>query len=427
MGVFFKSKKEKLEDQELEKYYKIIDEEDKKFEEENKFTLKDFFKEDEDEKDITQYMTDEEKEEYINSKKDIKKFTIFSISLVSVVTIILVILTIVFIQFNKDDLHRIYKQDILDYYYKLYNEKTSIKDDDISYLCYDEVNIETKIVEEKCTNIIKAKDKNNNILMKLDNSNSYADNKNIEHYYNEYNSYIKANNPNMKIIWNNPLISDVDWYHTYNQFEDYINVLPDNNNFINLLDSNKITLRDVIMYTGEFNIDSMKELINKLSDDSKIFLIETANASPINLQVITKEGLANINIVNQINLDDNIINYQLDTSINLINSVTVNKQQAQSIETLSDDYEFINAYNINVTKTRLSLDEDKSNRTEYFLLSFDSSLDDNNIKEFIHSKELKITKYSELYLLKLDTKTYVIGTDNMGIGNISYKSKGILK
>ncbi|MCR5223919.1 MAG: hypothetical protein K6C11_02095, partial [Bacilli bacterium] len=113
MGIFFKSKKDKLEEEQLEKYYKVLDEEAKKFEEENKITLKDLFKDDEDEKDITQYMNEEEKEEYIKEKKDIKKFTIISLSVISSFIVVLGIISFVFIYMSKDDLHKIYKDEIL--------------------------------------------------------------------------------------------------------------------------------------------------------------------------------------------------------------------------------------------------------------------------------------------------------------------------
>ena len=427
MGIFFKSKKDKLEEEQLEKYYKVLDEEEKKFEEDNKITLKDLFKDDEDEKDITQYMNEEEKEEYIKEKKDIKKFTIISLSVISSFVVVLGIISFVFIYMSKDDLHKIYKDEILKHYYDNYGEKTSISDSDINYICYEVQDDETRKKSEECTNIIKAKDKNNNYLMMLKDTNNYADNISIKTYYDDYNNYMRINNQSMQIIWSNPLISDIDWYYKYNQFEEYMRVLPDNNTFVSLLDSNKLTIRDVIMYQGTFNLDFMKEFINKLSDDSKIILIETANATPINLKIITKEGLAQVNIVNQINLDDNIINYQLDTNINLINSVIVNKRQAESVETLDETYNFINAYNINVTKTRINSNVDQSDKTAYYLLAFNSSIKSSNLKEYTNGKELNIDDYKELYTLEVGDITYVIGTDDIGIGNITYKSKGILK
>ena len=57
-------------------------------------------------------------------------------------------------------------------------------------------------------------------------------------------------------------------------YYDYIEVLPSNYEFDELYNSGKLTVTDVIIYQGDFNYETVKNLLVNLSNDSMFYFIK---------------------------------------------------------------------------------------------------------------------------------------------------------
>ena len=431
MGLIFKSKKEKQEDKELKQYLdeldriedEVLSEEEKKRKEEEKgnpvIQLLNIFDDDPEDKELKKYMTPKQLEQE-QSDKNYAKLTIIIASFVMIIcTVGAGLLSYIYYFNNQNDLNRVYKFDILDYYQDRYGSSTKLND--INYICYD-VKDEEGHTKQECTDIIYSRNTDNKVIML--HNNEYADNISISSYYDDYNKYLDEINPNLDIIWHNVLLSDKDYYHDFYQYEDYINVMPANSTFNTLLKDNKLNIVDVVMYQGTLNEDNIKNLLTKLADDSIFIFIKSNVGSPINMKVFTKNNSFDIPVVGQSYPIDHVVYYQLDTTKNNISGVTIAQTAAPGIKTLSDGYEFSEAYRIGTSTVRRSSKEDRSIYPEYFLVMFDNILN-GDLKQFSSSNELKPDKYVNYYSLSFGGKTYIIASRGLGIGTIKKTSSGL--
>ncbi|MBR6073219.1 MAG: hypothetical protein IKP76_02735 [Bacilli bacterium] len=413
MGLIFKSKKEREEDKQiddyLKEYEKIEEEADKE-----KINIFSLLQKDPLEEELKQYMSEEQLEQEKNDKKNNKILIIISSSIMAVIMVIALVIILVANYNMQDDLHKITAKELKEYYNNKYGTKTSI--DEIKYICY--TNQDRK---EECTDIVYATTKDNHIILKK--NEIIGDNNNTSSIYNSYKQDILQYIPSDKLITNNPIISYKDFYYNYYQYIDYIKVLP-NKSYNELKDSKKLTIRDFIIYQGDIDENQIKGLIDTLNSDSELVLLKQKNGMPINIKVINQSAITSIDITAQINLDDGIINYQLDTNLNNTSTVSLIKVAGSSIKPLIDGTEFNNTFSLKIDKLRSYRDDEinRDNLPSYYLVSF-NNLTDNNIIQFNGNNELKKEEYKYLYYINTSNKTYVFATDDISIGNASYNKK----
>ena len=413
MGLIFKSKKEREENKQiddyLKEYEKIEEEADKE-----KVNVISLLQKDPLEEELKQYMSEEQLEQEKNDKKNNKILIIISSSIMAVTMVIALVIILVANYNMQDDLHKITAKELKDYYNNKYGTKTSI--DEIKYICY--TNQDRK---EECTDIVYATTKDNHIILKK--NEIIGDNNSTSSIYNSYKQDILRYIPSDKLITNNPIISYKDFYYNYYQYIDYIKVLP-NKSYSELKDSKKLTIRDFIIYQGDIDENQIKGLIDTLNSDSELVLLKLKNGMPINIKVINQSSITSIDITAQLNLDDGIINYQLDTNLNNTSTVSLIKVAGSSIKPLSDGTEFNNTYSLKIDKLRSYRDDEinRDNLPSYYLVSF-NNLTDNNVIQFNGTNELKKEEYKYLYYINVSNKTYIFATDDISIGNASYNKK----
>ena len=432
MGVFFKSKKEKKQEEELKEYFDQLD----KLEEEAEKEAFAQFKEEEgvdnkrgivqwinllskdpNEEEFRSFMTEDEKRQEKIENVESKAFTITSILILLGTVVVCIVLLNIFVYVVKDDLYKIEQPKIEEYYAGKFGNTPKIND--IRYICYT-VMKEDNTKEEIGTDIIYAKtDKNEIILSK---QGLIGDNVSNKAKYDDYQTYLKNLNPNMELIWNNPLLTYKDYYYEFNKYYDYINVLPESYNYNKLMEDKKLNIIDIIMYQGEIDINAMKNALNSLDDYSKFIFIKSNVGQPVQLTVIDKENTYVFNITGPKLVYDNVTNYMIDMSNNNTNEVEVTHVTENSVETKDENEEFYNTYNIMFTKKTYDRNVDRKSFPNYYILMFNGNLDE-KIYEFNGSGEITPAKYKEFHSLSFGGKTYIVSNQQLSIGNKRTKAK----
>lgn len=421
--LFFKSKEEK-------EYLKKLAEEEKELEREidaeipkEKVKLVDIiFDEDEEEKELMEYMTDAEKEELEHYKKENKRLIIISGSILSGIVVVLFIFLFFFSEAIKSDLLKTTLPIMEDYYQKRYNTKLNYFD--INYLC------KTVDNKEKCSNIAHLTTKENRHIMAIDNQ-TLGDDIKSEEMTNEYNDYMHNHLAELDIIGNNAILSYQDYYLDYNIHADYIRALPANQNLNDLINSKKLTITDVIIYQGTYNYNYVKNYLNNFSDDSVIYLIGTKNGIPSSLQIVSANYHYEFNITATLELDKKITYYELDRLKNNISSLSVKHINGNDIKTLNN-YSITNAYGFQF-ETQRSYNRDENLPTYFFVRLDDATFSESNIYEFSINNygstydELKSDDYIPVITYRLGTSTYIISNSNIGIGTIKEKEGFLCK
>ena len=425
MGVIFKSKREKQEDEELKEFYEEMDRMDEEIEKELQepktknivLQLFNILEKDPLEEELKNYMSDEEKRQEEKDKKDAMEFSIYGLVLVICICVACGIILFTYVEVNLDDMHKIELPKITAYYENKYGSTPNI--DEIHYLCYTIKN-ENREKEEVCTDYVYAKtDKNEVILSK---EGRFGDTISKSDFYEKYTDELRTLNPNLQMIWHNPHISYSDYYLKFNQFDLYSRILPTFLTYDALKASNKMNIVDVIMYQGEIDINSFKPFLMSLADDSKFFFIKTNAGEPVNVKVMDKTKMGSLDVTGAVNVADGVINYQINTYQNNVNDVSVVKITDNSIESLDkesdkeDDYYFTNAYDITYTSVRGSRRDERANYPSYYLLQF-NNLEENNIIEFSGSREIKDENYKDFYHLSFGGKTYLLSENRISIAN----------
>ena len=420
--LFFKSKEEK------ELLKKMIEEE-KELEREidaeipkEKVKLVDLiFDDDEEEKELEEYMTESEKEELSTLQKENKRLMIISGSILGGIIIALCTFLFFFSEAVKSDLLKVTLPLMEDYYREKYNTKLNYFN--IDYLCK---TVENK---EECSNIAHLTTKENRHIMAIDNQN-IGDDINSESITNEYNDYMHNHLAELDIIGNNAILSYQDYYLNYNIHADYIKALPSNMNLTDLINSQKLTITDVIIYQGTYNYNYIKNYLNDFSSDSVIYLIGTQNGIPSSLQIVASNYHYEFNITATLELDKKITYYELDRSKNNVSSLKVKHILEQDIKTLNN-YAITNAFGFEFeTAKTYNRDEEKPNY--YFVRLDDVTFSESNIYEFSSNyssnyEELKEDNYIPVITYRLGSSTYIISNANIGIGTIKEKEGFLCK
>ena len=409
MGLLFKTKKEKEEEKELNKYLDELEKDGQEFDKEEKFNMMSLFEKDPLEEELKQYMTEEQLEEEKKEKENSKRFTILACSLLSVCVVVGIIGFAIFLYASQDELHKTTIKELKNYYNNKYGTHTSIED--IKYICYK--NEERK---EECTNMVYAKTKDNHIIIK--NQSEIGDNNNTAPIYKAYKEDLLNYFTGEQLITNNPSISYNAFFHKYYPYVDYANVLP-NKSYNELKSTKSIIVRDFIIYQGDIDEYRIKTFVDTLNDNSEFVLLKTLKGMPINIKIINHASITSIDITSTINLDDNVVNYQLDTTYNQVSAVELTKVATTSIRPLVEGTTFSNTYSFRTDKNRSN--EGESLPT-YYLISI-SDLSDNNIIQFDGLSELEKEEYKEIFYINASNKIYILTNNDISIGNASYNKK----
>lgn len=421
--LFFKSKEER-------ELLKKMAEEEKELEREidaeipkEKVRLVDLiFDEDEDDKELLEYMTDSEKEELEHYKKENKRLMIMSGSILGGIVVVLFVCLFFFSEAIKSDLLKVTLPIMEDYYQNKYNAKLNYFD--IDYLC--------QVIDnnDECSNIVHLTTKENRHIMAIDNQ-ILGDDINAEKMTNEYNDYMHNRLAELDIIGNNAVLSYQDYYLDYNIHADYIKALPSELDLNSLIESKKLTVVDVIIYQGTYNYNYVRNYLNNFSDDSIIYLIGTTNGVPSSLQIVASDYHYEFNITATLELDKKITYYELDRTKNNVSSLKVKRVLENDIKTLNN-YNIANAYGFEF-ETQRNYNREEEMPTYFFVRLDDVTFSESNIYEFsINSynstyEELKEEDYIPVITYRMGTNTYIISNSNIGIGTIKEKEGFLCK
>jgi len=429
VGFIFKSK----EDKELKEYLDELDkmeddllseeEKQRKAEEKNNpvIQLINVLDDDPEDKELLKYLSDKELKEIERGKRTSKFVSIIAASIMTISMVVLLSIAGMFHFNNQDELHRVTKFEIEDYYKSRYGSATKLNK--LEYICYkEEIIVDgSKKQENKCTDIVYALTNNNETIMKL--GDTYADNISTSTYYKDYQDLLLATNPELDLIANQPMLSDRDFYHDFYKYIDYIKVLPANSNLNTLLKSNKLNIIDTIMYQGTINLEGMTNLLSNLTENSSFVFIKSSNGIPTNVKIMNKYEYYDIDVTGEAYPDTDVTYYQLDLAKNNIAGVSIISVAPNSIKTIDEKEEFINAYRIGTSTYRRD-SKDKGNYPSYYLVMLNNKLG-TTLREFSSTNELAREKYNNYHDLNIGGKTYIVSNRALAIGTIQTKSKGI--
>ena len=375
--------------------------------------------------ELHSYLTEEEKETLRQTKKEEKRLVIIMASIISVIAVVGGIAMILLSNAGGGTIEEVLEPKIKEYIKEKYNKNENILS--IEQLVYREPKDKMII---KSDTYITTTTNNHHILSKGEEI--VGDDINIKQYYDEYDKLFKTIKGNYDIISSNPILSYKDLYYNYNLEYEFIKAMPTGATFEELYKSKKLTVSDVILYQGSINFQSVKTIMNNLSNDSRFFFIKTNKGLPTHVSVISHTEYTTIAIKNTNQISKDINYYELDTNNNAVTNFKLNNVKKGIIEA-PEGYEIVRGYLINYDKRSNHISDTKQ-KTEYFFLSFDNNtFDQNNVIFFddslsldnIHTLE-NIYDYPPLYTIKAGSKIYVIGTSTGGIANVQKKKESLL-
>lgn len=382
------------------------------------------------ENELNEYLTDEEKKKIEEEKKEEKKIVIFATTFMLSFITIITVLMVTYAYFNRTEYEKIVKPLITNYYKDHYNSDIEILSH--NFICYD-VKDEKGSKKEECTNLNISYINNNTHVLTI--NNEYAgDDVNQAAFKESYKNHLEHTFPYMDIVDQDVTLSYKDFYHDYYLYEDYSNILPINKTFEDLLNSNKLTINNIVVYKGTINIDEIKNYMNKFSDDSVMYLIQLHAGLPSNLTVIKKTETFNASFTNNMILRNNITYYELDKSINSINEISLKDIASQGINSYTSsrnktEYEYNNALYITVGYERPRRDEPA--KAHYYMIKFtnNSFIYHNSILiegRQENYRELEKKNYPLYRTITIGGDTYVISDESIGLANKTEKKQGFL-
>lgn len=419
-------KRERKAKKEEKALMKKLDQEEKKLEleeEKEQFSFKDIMDVLKNESDLDEelesYLTEEEKISYHEQLNEEKRFTKMIFRIIGGTLGVLIIFCIVINSISGTIITKEIEPLVKDYYKDKFNKKIDIQE---TYFL-EFYNKQESKKEETKIHITKTKDNHHIIGVNKKNLGDDIDNSEV---YNTYNELLK--NLKFDLISSNPIISYKDYYTNYNALYDYIKVLPNNKTFNELLGTKKLTIRDVIIYQNNININYFKALVNKLSDDSKFILIKSTKGIPENIITISKNDIKVTNVINRTNILEGITNYELDPNTNAYSTLELIKIKGSAIK--AENISFKNVYKVELNSV-YGKDE---NKNKYFIIKFDkNNLESKDIALISARKNydgyytlLNENEYPEIYFIDTGGYIYVIGTEEISFANTYKKKEGFL-
>lgn len=411
---FFKERKNYRE--QMKKMKKEEEELEKELEKEipkEKISLLDliFDSDEPEEQELYQYLTDSEKQELEELKKSSKRITITAISTLGGIVALGFVGLFIFSILIKSDLEKITKPIMQEYYNNTYGEKVKIKE--LYNICPK---------EGECSDIAIGLTDSNTRLVAKNNELLGDDSGAKTKIVNEYKTYIKSALATSGLISHNPELSYKPYYLTYQYYDENINVMPANKSFEELLNTKQLTIVDTLIYQGIFNYNVIKDLLLKLSKDSKFYIIEQENGLPISLTVAKKGSITKFPITGSVEQYEGITTYQTNRLTNSVNSISVNPITSNDVQT-EGDIVANTPYTIAIEKDRPKQDEPEL--PSYYLIRFKNNTfsinNKNNVLLFSYnsnssySRPYEISEYPELVSINIGGYTYVISNTSIGI------------
>lgn len=375
--------------------------------------------------ELASYLTEEEKETMRETKKEGKRLTIIIAASMSVFILAAVIAMLLLSRTEGGTALEVLTPKIENY---LENELKSSQ----NIVSIEQVEYRTEEDYIKDSTMYVATTTNNNHIVTFEDNEIYADDIKIDEVYKDYKEHLKTIKGDYKIISSSPTISHQDFYFNYNLQTEYIKVLPHNKSFDELLNSNKLTITDMIMYQGNINFQDAKSIMDKLSTDSKLIFIKNEKGFPVAITFISHTEYFTLKVLNTLEPIHNINYYELDTSFNKIVNFKISKINNNRIET-EENYKISNAYEIEYDN-KSSHTPDGKEKAEYFFISMDKSLISNKdliiFDTYLTSdntyQEESIYDYPFLYMTNIGGRLYIVGNSKMGIANKTKQEESFL-
>jgi hypothetical protein len=275
MGLFSKkSKEEKAREKAIEKEIKQMMKEEEELEKSvprEKFNIIELLKEkDEEPEDLKQYMTEEELEDAAKEDRFLRRLTIIGVGTIVFVLVASVVGVFVLNHAFQSDLVKYVIPKMQTYYLEKYGVETKIDKDNIKEICHDEVDAEGKR-QNVCPGTVLAVTNDGTYIYSLDQK-EFSDSRVSNSIASDYNDRIKSYFDGIDFIGNSPSFSYKDFYEKYNSFIPYIGILPNGKNFDELYSTNKLTVRDMILYSGDMYFGDVKSFLDSFSEDSMVVL-----------------------------------------------------------------------------------------------------------------------------------------------------------
>lgn len=399
MFKYFKNKI--AEKKELEREIKEYIDDD----EEEKINLWQIFKQDSLD-DEENYLNEDELTELLKERKSDKVFFIKVGAIISSVFVVVLIGLFIFNYYVTDDIIKVTKPLIEEYYQTKYDKVVKITE--LDYIC-----------DEECSKIAVAKTKDDKYIISLDN-NLFGDN-----YTNavieEYTTYLNNNFSELAIVNHHPKLSYQDFYLNYNYYSPYIDILPNDYDFSKLIATKKLTIIDMIFYQGNIDFSKINNLMNNLSDDSQLILIKQEKGLPSLLTIITKTKNVSLNITTSIILEKGITYYELDRHNNMVGSLNLSSVSASSFAL--ENMIVNKAFKVNLEINKNNQNEEKSN---YYFLRIDKEImnfENKNNYFFFDRAYREIKDYTTLdtYIIHSGEYAYIVGSHEVGIATTTTK------
>lgn len=403
MNLFKRAKRELTEDEIIEK------ELNEEFKEPNLFDFKEIINliktKTDDEIEYENLLTEEEKLEEKREKEEDKKFMIKAFSILAGIFIVIIGISAFLVNENKSDLYKITEPLLKEYYKKNYNERVSFK------------SLEKLKIDDEETGIVLATTKDGKHIMTINNELIGDDISNKIH--KELKSELDNKMANFSILNSEISLSYKDYYQEYNKKIEYINVIP-NLKLEELKITKKLTVEYVAFYNGYLDNNTVLEILNDYSDDSKFYFIKLENGFPTKLDVINNKAQFNIAITGNREVEKGVFIYDLDRTINSTNTVKFSRYADNTIEEYPN-YKLKNIFKIEL-ESDYYYDKDKI-ISKYFLIKM-NNLNKNNLLQVDYNEddrtffEMNIKNYHNYIITSFGGSTYLIGDNDVTFGTL---------
>ena len=375
--------------------------------------------------EIHSYLTESEKEDMLEAKKEERRLVVIMGSIMTAIFLIAGIAMFVLSRQGGGTTEEVLMPKIEEYIKTNYSSAENI-------ISLTQLKIKNDDLDVSNSNMYYALTSNNHHIITFEDKELYADDFNNSDIYEEYKKLITTIGGNYDLIASSPVISHQDFYNNYNLQLPYIKVLPQDKTFNDLLESKKLTVTDTIMYQGTINFKDAKNIINKLSDDSRFIFIKNEKGLPKSISIISKTEYFTLNIMNTTEILEGINYYELDTNRNGISNFNITEIKA-GLVVAEEGYTSSKGYKLEY-KMDYSTFNGTDKRSEYYFLSMDQSLiNTNNLLLFDTTKnldksyeEFKSYEYPLFITSKIGGKIYIIGTKELGFANKIKKEEPFL-
>ena len=382
-------------------------------------------------KEYEEYMSEEEKKNLEDMKKEEKRVIITAAIAFTIIISIGVTIFYTYIYFTRSHYEKVISPMIKEYFKNHYDAE--IQTDNNSFICY-EVKDEENRTKEECTDLLITTTNTKKHVLTIGDEYK-GDDVNQMSFRKSFRTDFENQFSDIGLVYDETSLSYKDFYHDYNYYLDYINILPINMTYQELIDTGKVTITTKVLYQGEYNLDRIKYFLQDFSDDSRIYLIKVNQGLPSKVTMIGKDYFFEANVTNTLKMTNDIYFYELDRTINGtsmcsvkdvsthgINSSYTNKRYDSKVE-----YQFNNGNYFELEYERPRWKEEP--KPHFYIIKYTNSRFINNFILFKgsngHYTELDKNKYPMFVTMTIGSETYIIGEDEFGIASKTEKKESV--